>query len=147
MDPFEIGTHISVSDDNFITLTLNSQSLYAKIDELKLLTNYFISINLKISAICIQESWIDKSDQDGNDLNHALLSINGYNLYVQNRGCGIHSGLAIYLDDKFVNPTIKSFFSPSKLWECQSMTINLPKSKIRILNMYSGFLYNHGDHD
>ena len=61
---------------------------------------------------------------------------------MQNRGCGIHSGLAIYLDDKFVNPTIEPHFSPSKLWECQSITINLPKSKIRILNMYRPRRFN-----
>ena len=45
-------------------LSLNCQSLHAKFDYVKLLTQNFMSDNCPIHVICLQETWIIASDTD-----------------------------------------------------------------------------------
>ena len=79
--------------DNLTVLTLNCQSLNAKIDELKLYLNMFNPF--QYSAICLQETWL------ASDADTSLLQIEGYTLIQKGKSCSAHGGVAIYLKDNF----------------------------------------------
>ena len=79
----------------FTILSLNIQSLNAKIDELKIYIEKLNLNNLHFSAICIQETWL-KMDSD-----LSLLQVPGYNLIHKACSCSSHGGVAVYLKDCF----------------------------------------------
>ena len=89
-------------DGNFTLLTLNSQSLYAKISDLDILIQQFNERGIEIGAICIQETWLPPNS------NNALLYLDNFNLITQGYSTTTHGGLAIYVNSKYNTET---FFS------------------------------------
>ena len=73
----------------FSIISLNCQSLNAKIDQLRLYLSSFDSF--QFSAIALQETWLTS------DADVSLLQINGYTLISRGRSCSAHGGVAIYL--------------------------------------------------
>ena len=80
---------------SFNIVSLNSQSLNAKYEEIKCLITSYNEDNCIISALCIQETWLQKES----DL--SLLQLDGYNLISKGKSCSAHGGVAIYLHESY----------------------------------------------
>ena len=73
-------------------ISLNCESLNAKIDELHIFLDNLTSRGCLPSAICLQETWLQ------NDSDLSLLEIEHYNLIAQGKLCTARGGLAIYVN-------------------------------------------------
>jgi len=94
----------------FTILSLNAQSLNAKIDQLKIYIEYYSRNDIYFSAICLQETWLkDESD-------FSLLQIPGYSVIHKSSSCSLHGGVAIYLRDSF-SYTELDLDESSEVWD------------------------------
>jgi len=93
----------------FSILSLNCQSLNAKINELLVYLNSYESL-FQFSAICLQETWLTA------DADLSLLQINGYKLISRGRSCSAHGGVAIYLKSSFVYKCLNIVDNP-EIWD------------------------------
>ena len=124
---------LSKYPNNFSVFSLNIQSLNSKFDSLLafLLHLDAARCGYNFDAICLRETWLSpKCDT-------SFLNIPGYHLIHQGKTCSQHSGLIIYLSDKF-SYSIKDIQVKSELWDEQFIDVhgeNL-KGKITIGNIY-----------
>ena len=75
-------------------LSLNSQRINAKFDQLKLFIDNLITES-PISVICIQESWA----HEGIEMSQFFLP--NYTMIFENRRLSTHGGLIMYIHDDF----------------------------------------------
>ena len=92
VDISEIQSIFKNSQNEFLILTLNIQSVNAKFDNLFPVIANLASQGLYFGAICLQETWTS-SDSD-----LSLLQLPGYQLIHQGSKCTKHGGLMIYLN-------------------------------------------------
>lgn len=120
------------SVNDFLVLSLNIQSINAKFDQLNILLKYFSDNNVFISAICLQETWISDKNSD-----YSLFQLPGYELIHLNASCSSHSGLIIYLQNKF-SYNLHPLQSSSRLWECLIIDVeaDMLNKKITLANLY-----------
>ena len=78
----------------FSILSLNIQSVNAKFDEFQLFVNR-MNLTNPISAICLQECWLNDID------NVTMFNLDGYELFSQPNQCCAHGGLIIYVHKQF----------------------------------------------
>ena len=76
---------------DFSVLSLNIQSINSKYDALLAVLSELNDNNIKIDAICLQETWLS----DDHDV--SMFNIPGYQLISQGHCCSTHSGLIIFL--------------------------------------------------
>ena len=96
----DICAELQPLKDEFIIVTINIESLMAKIDKLRELIAIFYSHDIIISAIALQETWL----RDDADINY--LKIPGYHDPVhQGRICGKKGGLITYVHGKYLPHT------------------------------------------
>ena len=76
--------------DQFTILSLNTQSINAKFNDLVILIESLRNINFEFAAICLQETWLDQNA----DL--SLLQLTNYQCISQGKHCSQHGGLIIY---------------------------------------------------
>ena len=81
----------------FSILSLNSQSLNAKFDQLHIFEKQLRQSNHEFSAICLHDSWLS------NVADTSLYQIEGYTIILQGKTCSQHGGLVIYLNNKYIN--------------------------------------------
>ena len=72
-------------------LSLNSQSLQSKFDQLQIYVKMFEDELCPFTVICLQETWI----KDNYDV--SLLQLEGYTFIHETSSCSAHGGVAIYL--------------------------------------------------
>ena len=75
----------------FSVLSLNCQSIHSKFDSLQILVEDLKQHDCVISAICLQETWLD----DDSELSY--YNIPGYTCVSQGKYCSAHGGLVIYI--------------------------------------------------
>ena len=80
----KIDVALDVQAKDFTILSLNCQSLPAKIDNLTVLLET-IATDFKVSAICLQETWLS------NDSDTSLFELHGYKLISAGKLCSVHS--------------------------------------------------------
>ena len=97
-------------DSKFNTITINSQSINAKFDELVILIEILKQQNIHIDAICVQETWLD----DTSDISRFHLE--GYTCVSQGKYCCSRGGLFIYVDSKYDTKRINCC-PRSNIWE------------------------------
>ena len=123
----------SVKDD-FIVITINAESIRAKIDKLRELLELFNERGLIISAIAIQESWLN----DKADIN--LLKIPGYHDPIhQGWICGRKGGLMTYVHSKYQAPIKReNIYKMCKDWEALIVDVNYEffSRKVTLCNFY-----------
>ena len=116
---------------NFYVLSLNIQSINSKFDALLAILSELNVNDIKIDAICLQETWLS-TEQDA-----SIFNIPGYHLINLGKKCSAHSGLAIYLSDSF-SYLIKSVHEDSELWDGLFIEVSGESfcEKIIIVNIY-----------
>ena len=113
----EIQSIFQNSQNEFLILTLNIQSVNAKFDNLFPVIDNLSSQGLYFGAICLQETWTS-SDSD-----LSLLQLPGYQLIHQVSKCTTHDGLIIYLNENY-NYRIRNLYTNSNIWERLFIDIN-----------------------
>ena len=110
---------------------MNVQSLNSKFDALLAILSELNDNDIKICAICLQETWLS-TDQDA-----SIFNIPGYQWITLGKKCSAHSGLAIYLSDSF-SYLIKSVHDDSELWDGMFIEVSGESlcDKIIIGNIY-----------
>ena len=117
VDMSEIQSIFQNSQNEFLILTLNIQSVNAKFDNLFPVIDNLSSQGLYFGAICLQETWTS-SDSD-----LSLLQLPGYQLIHQGSKCTKHGGLIIYLNENY-NYKIRNLYTDSNIWEGLFIDIN-----------------------
>jgi len=79
--------------DIFTIVSLNCQSLNAKFDLLKYYIESYNGNSKRISAICLQETWL-AADSD-----LTMLHLPGYRLISKGKSCSAHGGVSIFLHE------------------------------------------------
>ena len=143
---FDIDAMINTLDgkSGFKILSLNCQSLNAKINQLRMYISIFLEKNLIFDAICLQESWLS-----GNEIT-SDLSIPNYTLLSQGKSCSAHGGLATYLHEKYQYTVAPNSGNAETNWEYQIVDIMLdnPHNKnLRIGNIYRLPRETNADYD
>ena len=127
--------HPYISDDELIQsrlhntnelsiLTLNCQSLHAKFNYIKVLTDKFCNGNHPLQVICLQKTWFSANT----DLSPYVIP--GYHIISTGRYASNHGGLVIYLNDIW-NYDIKTCDTDSHIWERQIIEITNPSNIAR----------------
>ena len=118
----------------FIYITLNIESIHAKIEKLKELIHMLDDRGITISAILLQETWLDENA----DL--APLLIPDYHKPThQGRVCGRKGGLLTYVHTNYKKPIKRhNIYKQSKDWEALITEVNHDSftRKITICNFY-----------
>ena len=119
------------SHNEFITLSLNVQSINAKFNQLYPIVSKLPSMGLYFGAICLQETWLTS------DAGLSLLKLPGYNIIHQGTKCTKHGGLIIYLSEMY-SLKLRNLCNDSDIWEglfIDVMGHNLRKP-LTICNIY-----------
>ena len=80
---------------DFTVMSLNSQSIHAKIPEIQVLIHQLSESGVDIGAICIQETWIPPEGDT------TQVQLNGYKLMPQGYSTSTHGGLITYVNTKY----------------------------------------------
>ena len=113
-EPDFINT-IEQYNNGIVILSLNTQSLNAKYDELSIfITNITRSTN--ITALCLQETWL--SDESTT----SIYNIPGYSMFSKGKTCTNHGGLITYVNYLFTVNIIENNCNMTN-WECLSVEI------------------------
>ena len=88
--------YLKAANDRFNILSLNTGSLMAKLDELKILLSIAEEQGHIFHALTIQESWLDESSISSLD-----FAIEGYTCIPQAKYCGNKGGLVTYIKSDF----------------------------------------------
>ena len=129
-----IVTELQPLKNDFIIITLNVESLNAKIDKLRELLSILEQNDIYISAIALQETWLsEKSDLTG------LYLANFHEPIHQGYICGRKGGLVTYINSKYKQPVKrKNLYKSNCDWEALIVDVTgdtLP-NKITIFNFY-----------
>ena len=127
----DIASIFQNSHNEFITLSLNVQSIHAKFNQLYPIVSKLSSMGLYFGAICLQETWL-VSDAD-----LSLPQLPGYNIIHQGSKCTKHGGLMIYLSEMY-SFKLRNLCNDSDIWEglfIDVMGHNLRKP-LTICNIY-----------
>ena len=115
----------------FTCLSINIQSLHAKIDQLRIYIHSLLQNEVKIGAILLQETWINPNNDT------TLLEINGYNLISQPCKITSHGGLAIYILEEIEYELLDTINSESGTWEGLFIKLKLnSQNKLILGNVY-----------
>ena len=122
---------IPEKNDILKCLSLNIQSINAKIDQLRIYLEQLRLVNCKFDAICVQETWL------GDDSSDSHLQIEGYTLINQPYQLSSHNGLAIYLSNNLQYANININRSATNSWEGQFIKIKISQNQnITLGNIY-----------
>ena len=119
------------NETDFLIMTLNTQSICAKFNNMFPIISSLSASGYFFGAICLQETWLT----DGADL--SLLQLPGYQIIHQGYKCTKHGGLIIYLNEKFTYKS-RDLYKDSQIWEGLFIEVsghNLKKNKV-IGNIY-----------
>ena len=127
-----LANYLKSNSHNFSVLDLNIQCINAKFDEFKSLIDDLACHDFTFSAICLQETWLERNASD-----FSLFEMENYTSVPLGATCSSHGGLMIYLHNSF-QFTLRNFYSPNKRWEGQFIDIfgNGLKKTITLCNIY-----------
>ena len=130
--PDNLPDYIKLNDTHSV-LSLNIQSLNAKLSNLKIMLELFLDQNIKFTVLVLQETWLN----DLSSSESARFELNGYKLLTQAKSCSAHGGLAVYVDDKY-NAKIIDKINASQVFEGMFVELTSEDSddKLVIGNLY-----------
>ena len=112
-------------------MSLNCQSLNAKIDNLRILIEHLGKKDCIFDCICLQETWLNNEN-----CHQPTLHIEGYNLITQHRRISRHGGLALYIRDNLTYKVNNNLDQSSDIFESLSVTVNADNELVLITNIY-----------
>lgn len=120
--------------NTFKLISMNIQSLNAKIDDLNIYLQLLRDNLCSLDLICLQETWLT----DDCELSH--LELDEYNLISKARSCSRHGGVAFYLKKEY-SYSILPVSSKSNIWDGISIEVTVKESynvsrKVVIVNIY-----------
>ena len=133
IDLSNIDDFIKNNRNSFTVLSLNTQSISAKFDELIIfLHTLHETNNFSFSAICLQECWLTKNTD------FTQFEIPGYKLASLGQECSKRGGLLTYIHEEFSYKELKNSKSAKNLWEFQRVEIKGKRlqNTINLINMY-----------
>ena len=86
---------------NFSLFSLNSQSIHAKMDKLKVVLEDLSDKNVNFSLISLQESWLKGDPNHNNEVDLSHFELNGYKSFATGATCSAHGGVISYVKDSF----------------------------------------------
>ena len=112
-------------------LSLNAQSINANFDNLQIIIKALEEQDIKLHAICIQESWLNK------DSNLDLFQLDGYRCFAQGKRCSPYGGLITYVHNN-LNATVIDIENNSPIWESLFVSIkgDVHNKAITLGNIY-----------
>ena len=114
-------TTLKDKEKHFTVLSLNCQSLNAKLDALVVFIEELRLHHFEFSAICLQETWLSENS----DL--SVFQLHNYTCISQSKYCSNHGGLIIYLHQNFSIDT--HYVIPnSNIWE--GLFIKIPDTSL-----------------
>ena len=131
IDISELSSYLRNCNGHFSVLSLNTQSIRAKFDQLLAVITELTSQNLYFSAICLQETWQNDTD------NLSIFNLPNYHMVSQGKICSGHGGLITYIHNDYT--WIKrNLGEPSDIWEGLFLDIssNEMHKKITLGNIY-----------
>ena len=125
IDDDELIYQLKTKRNTFTILSLNCQSLNAKIYKIKILVEKYKYNQCFFGVICLQETWLS------DDSDTSLIRWLQLDFTRQRRSC------YIYLSDKY-NYKLLSLHKYSEIWESQFIEVSGNKSKKRVVlgNVY-----------
>ena len=116
---------------SFNILSLNCQSIKAKIDEIKIKIKQWESVNCSFDAICLQESWLS------NEADLSMFKLDNYKIISKGKTCSAHGGLVIYLHNSYRHKQILTNVK-SDIWEGLFISVTTEKTNNNIIigNVY-----------
>ena len=112
----KLTNELNNNRDKFNILSLNCESINAKIDQIRLKLAQYKEGGCEFDAICLQETWLSE------DSDKSLLCIEDYALISLGKTCSTRGGLIIYLKEnlkyKILDMSLKS-----NIWEGQFIEI------------------------
>lgn len=124
-----LGGYLQKFKNDFSVLSLNIQCLSAKYNHLCAFLKDLDDHNFRFSAICLQETWLRKTD------NTTLFDMPGYQSVHLNASCSTHGGLVIYVSELFQYKTL-DLYETSKIWEGLFVDIYDSDNKYTVCNIY-----------
>lgn len=126
---------LKCKQNTFTVVSLNCQSLNAKMDQIRVYFDLFNANHSDVSALCLQETWLTESS----DLN--FFKIPGYNFISRSRSCSAHGGVAIYLKDCYDYRILDIRDNP-QIWDGQFIEVQLSDTNCRTsTNLIIGNIY------
>jgi len=119
-DETSINEYCLNNKDGLNTMSINAESLFKKVDLLKLLIkSLFLKYNFIIHIIAVQEAWINDKNAEN------FLEIDDYELFYEpNSIGGQKGGIAMYVHSMYKGAKLDFFAkSPSKVWEGLSVKV------------------------
>ena len=98
------------SDEKFITISLNIESINAKFNQLTSFLNYLDENMCNVDAVFLQETWLTEQQCTSKIIEN--YRIPGYHTVPLGRTCGRKGGLITYLRDCY-NFTHRDIYTPS----------------------------------
>ena len=111
VDTDELAAYLKNIKSNFSVLSLNIQSLNAKVSPLLAILEDLQRNDFMFDAICLQETWISGSPPD-----FSMFNIPSYTTIPLSASITTHSGLVIYLHEKH-QFSISEFDYNNTIWE------------------------------
>ena len=107
---------ISNHNNIFSVLSLNIQSINAKLSELETFVEELLNVQFKFSVICLQECWIcDQTDT-------CTFQIPGYDCVAQSKSSSERGGLITYVDNLF-HYEVRQSINEYEFWEGQIIQV------------------------
>ena len=106
----KLSSYLKKYKSNVSILSLNVQSLNAKIDELKILVNELAEHKLFFNIICVQETWLS----NGSDT--SMLQLENYTFIFKGKTCSNHGGVGMYIRNELTFNTLH-LLNQSDIWE------------------------------
>ena len=122
--------HFKKHKNDFKILSLNCQSLNAKIDQIQILITELLQHDIYIDAICLQETWFKDPQIPPS------AQIPNYEAINRPKHCSEHGGLLIYLKNTYQYEKITSAVYNSDHWENQFIKIKLQSESLILGNIY-----------
>ena len=124
-----LNKQILLKNNQFKIISFNSESLFSKLDEIKIFLEILNSNNIYFDAICINECWLYSFGED--------LKLLGYSAFPLPRKVGKKGGLVTYIDENYKIKDL-DLYSDSLTWEGQFFEIsgNGLRTKLLLCNLY-----------
>ena len=147
-----LSDYLKKYKDNVSFLSLNTQSINAKYDKLKVTLEHLShEKNINFTNMCFQESWLKSDPDKNNEVDTSNFELNGYKSFAAGATCSLHGGVISYVKES-LEVEIKLKFG-SKYWDGIFLHIkgkgtkpfilgNIYRSPKMIIDQYKVFFRN-----